>query len=341
MKTTYSVADFLEYQRQGTLDLRPFYQRRSVWNARLKSQLIDSLVRSYPIPLIFLHSSLDVKSSRTVRSVVDGQQRLRTILGFVDPTCLRDLSDDDRFTINRIHNRELAGMRFADLPDETKAQILETQLSVNLLPADVQDVTVLRMFQRLNSTGVKLSAQELRNAEYSGWFKTISYDLAYEQLQRWLEWGLFRKEQISQMLEVELTSDILGYLIRGVDAGSRTAIDSLYRRYEDSTQEEDLAVLGDRFRSICDRLDEAFGGRHPKSALKEFRTRPWLYAIAAFIDEGLGDADLFEALSDAHDRLLATRKLDAELDKVLRGATSHKSSRLNRIAFLRESVTGN
>lgn len=141
------------------------------------------------------------------------------------------------------------------------------------------------------------------------------------------------------MLEVELTSDILGYLIRGVDAGSRTAIDSLYRRYENSNQEEDLAALGDRFRSICDRLDDAFGTRQPKGALKEFRTRPWLYAIAAFVDEGLNGADLFEALSDAHDRLLVTRKVDADLDKVLRGATSHKSSRLARIAFLRESIS--
>ncbi len=49
-KTTATIVDFLEWQRQGSLDLNPFYQRRSVWNPRVKSLLIDSLLKGYPVP---------------------------------------------------------------------------------------------------------------------------------------------------------------------------------------------------------------------------------------------------------------------------------------------------
>lgn len=43
-KTTYTIVDFLEWQRQRSLDLQPYYQRRSVWNPRVRSLLIDSLL---------------------------------------------------------------------------------------------------------------------------------------------------------------------------------------------------------------------------------------------------------------------------------------------------------
>jgi len=326
-----------------TLDLRPFYQRRSVWNGLMKSMLIDSLLRSYPIPLIFLHNSLDIKSSRTVRNVVDGQQRLRTILAFVDPTSIDDMEDVDRFVISRLHNPEFADMRFVDLPDEVREQILETQLSVNLLPANIQDVTILKMFQRLNSTGVKLSGQEYRNAQFSGPFKALSYDLAYEQHHRWSAWGIFTQAQIAQMQEVEFTSDLLGFLLRGVDSSSKPTIDNLYSRYDDEKSViPDEEQLRDRFREACDTLDTVFGSRQPKIYMREFRTKQWLYSIFANIAEhgptGAGaDLDLTIALEDARLRLQQTSEQDGELMKVLRGATSHKASRQARINFLETS----
>lgn len=344
IKTTYSIADILEWQRIGTLNLQPFYQRRSVWNELMKSLLIDSLLRSYPIPLIFLHNSLDIKTSRTVRNVVDGQQRLRTILAFVEPSSLEKMEPEDRFAISGLHNKDYAGQRFVDLPDDAKEQILETQLSVNLLPANVQDVTILKMFQRLNSTGMKLSGQEHRNAQFSGPFKTLSYDLAYEQHHRWANWGIFKQSQIAQMLEVEFTSDLLGYLLRGVDASSKVAIDSLYAKYDDADSViPDIENVSAVFRSACDILDQVFGSRQPAKHLKEFRTKQWVYATFANIADSaeaghLPELDLDPILEDAQARLLARGKTDDdELGKVLRGATSHKASRKARIDFLASS----
>ena len=59
----------------------------------------------------------------------------------------------------------------------------------------------------MNSTGVKLNAQELRNAEFFGEFKEVCYELATEQLNRWRHWGIFSPDRIARMMEVELTSE--------------------------------------------------------------------------------------------------------------------------------------
>ncbi len=65
-KTTYTIVDFLEWQRQGSLDLQPYYQRRSVWNPRVRSLLIDSLLRGYPLPLASIFHRV-TRPSRTQR----------------------------------------------------------------------------------------------------------------------------------------------------------------------------------------------------------------------------------------------------------------------------------
>lgn len=334
-KTTATVVDFLEWQRQGSLDLNPYYQRRSVWNPRVKSLLIDSILRGYPIPLIFLHNRLDVSTSRTVRQVVDGQQRLRTILAYVDPDCLRDLDDDwDRFTVLRSHNKDYSGLSFGQLPEDMQTQILETRLSINVLPSDIDDVTVLTIFQRMNSTGLKLNSQEIRNATYFGEFKDSAYRLAYEQNQRWLQWELFTRQQIAQMKEVEFTADLMGFLISGVRARTDATITSLFREFDDFFPQR--GEVEDRFRATFDALEGVYSRGASRSGLRRFRTTAWFYsvfAVAAELDARPGE--LVHALERGE---LALRELGAEDDellKVLRGATADRASREARIRFIR------
>lgn len=356
-KTSYSVLDFLEWQRQGTLDLQPFYQRRPVWNKQVKSLLMDSILRGYPIPLIFLHRRLDIPSSKSVRSVVDGQQRLRTLLSFVDPDCLKDSDEWDDFRILRSHNQEYAGMSFADLPEDAKSTVLQTSLSVNVLPADIADVTILRIFQRMNTTGLKLKEQEVRNGTYFGQFKDVAYSLAYEQNQRWTQWGLFKRQDIGQMSEVEFTSDLMGALIRGVSGKSAAQITSLYKEYDGDFPDADR-VMAD-FRSAFDYLAPIYDERLNYKLPSRFRTTSWFYALFA-IAAGLSDSgsdpknDYADPLpTSAHvgptpdvrslaarlievDRLISKKgELPDDLAESLRRQTTHKASRLQRIRLIR------
>lgn len=334
-KTTYSVLDFLEWQRQGSLDLTPFYQRRSVWTQRAKSLLIDSILRGYPIPLLFLHNRLDIRTSKSVRQVVDGQQRLRTILSFIDIDSLQGAADEpDSFTVLRSHNRDYAGLRFEQLPDEAQGRILQTPLSVNVLPSDIDDVTVLTIFQRMNSTGLKLNDQEIRNATFFGEFKESSYALAYEQNQRWLRWGIFSRQEVAQMKEVELTADLMGFLMKGIAARSKASLTGLYKQYDESfpMREEVEAEFGRTF----DRLDQVYGNERLVPSLKRFRSSAWFYVVFALASGRVREVDgprIAAALVEA-ERLIRSDDIDDDLARVLRGATADRASRKLRLDFL-------
>lgn len=343
-KTTYTVVDFLEWQRQSSLELRPVYQRRSVWNPRVKSLLIDSLLRGYPLPLIFLHNRLDVSTSKTVRQVVDGQQRLRTILGYVDIDCIQFPDEWDHFTVLKSHNPQYAGLSFQQLPDTTQSLILQTPLSVNVLPADVDDVTVLTIFQRMNSTGLKLNDQEIRNATYFGEFKEAAYSLAYDQYQRWLKWKIFDLQEIAQMREVELTSDLMGTLLRGVGARTKSAINGLYKMYDQTFLER--SRIETQFRDTFDFLEDVYGADRSRSGIRRFRTTGWFYSVFVLAtglevaensnaqSTRLTPQEVVDRLEEAELQLRRPEALEDELVKVLRGATADRRSRELRIQFL-------
>lgn len=350
-KTTYTIVDFLEWQRQGSLDLRPFYQRRSVWNPRVKSLLMDSLLRGFPLPLIFLHNRLDVRTSKNLRQVVDGQQRLRTILAYIDIDCLGEIEDWDRFSILRSHNREFAGLSFAQLPADVQSKLLQTPLSVNVLPADIDDVTVLTIFQRMNSTGLKLNDQEIRNATFFGEFKESAYQLAYEQYQRWIRWGIFNAQDTAQMKEVELMSDLMGLVLRGVIARTKSSITGLYRTYDNSF--DPRPEVEDLIRQAFESMDAVYDNAASKSGLRRFRTTGWFYSVFALITgsdqftldgsprksmhnppQPMEPAQVVQVLERA-EVALRTNDQDDDLLKVLRGATADRRSREVRLEFLR------
>lgn len=359
-RTSYAVVDFLEWQRQGTLNLSPFYQRRPVWNPRVKSLLMDSLVRGFPIPLIFLHNQLDMRTSKTVRQVVDGQQRLRTILSFIDPDCIADPDEWDDFRILRSHNRDYGNLAFAELPDDVQSNLLQTPLSVNVLPADIADVTVLQIFQRMNSTGIKLNPQEIRNGSYFGEFKDASYALAYEQSQRWIKWGLFDRQQVAQMREVEFVSDLLGLILRGVAARSDSYINSLYREFDERF--DDRGVAEDKFRAAFDTLAPLYDGRTRHEMPARFRSTAWFYALFAVVldvadsdesdEEGSGlpstgalnralsAEQLADSLREVDNALTSRGRLADDIAESLRRQTTHRRGRLDRIRLVRMVMNG-
>ena len=171
-KTQYRVSDFLSWQRAKTLILSPRFQRNSVWSAGAKSYLIDTIAQGLPIPIIFLRERLsDLGSLEPKREVVDGQQRLRTLISYIEPTLLDDYNPSrDDFKVKAVHNEDLAGLGFADLSTELQQRILNYEFSVHVLSSGVDDREVLSIFARMNSTGTKLNPQELRNAQYHGAF---------------------------------------------------------------------------------------------------------------------------------------------------------------------------
>ena len=265
-RTTYRVSDFISWQRSGSLELSPSFQRRAVWRPIEKSYLIDTVLHGLPMPVIFLRDlPADLDKLEPVRQVVDGQQRIRTLLSYISPDLVPDFDETrDAFAVRPSHNPDIAGLGFSELPRELQERLLNYQFSVHVLPSDTDDREVLQIFARMNSTGVKLTPQELRNAEFIGEFKALMYRLAAEQLDRWRDWGIFSEQDIARMEEVELVSEIVYMMLNGLSGRSQKALDSLYKANEESFPGE--AVVAKRFRVLMESVNENLGQKLPDLA---------------------------------------------------------------------------
>src|SRR3989338_7596607 len=82
--TTHTVEEILELRRSNMLYVNAEYQRGPVWNAAQKKKLIDSVLRGYPIPLIYLHhiKTLVAGMQREDLEIIDGQQRINSLYEF-------------------------------------------------------------------------------------------------------------------------------------------------------------------------------------------------------------------------------------------------------------------
>lgn len=218
----YSVRDFEEWMERGELVLTPKFQRRDVWNPKARSYLIDTIVRGKPIPKLYMRQNVNPTTRRTLREIVDGQQRLKTVLAFIK----------DGFKISRSHHETFGGKYFSGLDSGTQNDILKYEFVVDLLQ-DVPDNEVYDVFARINTYSEKLKAQELRNAKWFGDFKSSVYLLATEFVTFLEHNKVFTPKQILRMAEAELISELLLAMEEGIREGKKNVIDKAYDNYDD------------------------------------------------------------------------------------------------------------
>ncbi|MCC2318383.1 GmrSD restriction endonuclease domain-containing protein [Cellulomonas chengniuliangii] len=342
------MSDFLSWQRTGTLVLSPSFQRRPVWTPGAKSYLIDTIVRDLPVPVLFVRERVDLKTQQTIREIVDGQQRLRTLFAYIDLSSLRDVNaQTDPFTVSRLHNRELAGKAFVQLPAEVQQRILGYEFSTHVFPSSTDDRDLLTIFARINSTGVALNGQELRNAEYFGVFKQTMYSLALEQLERWRSWSVMSESQIARMSEVELTSDLVQTILSGITGKTQRRLNDLYRKYDKAFPYSHEVEA--RFRKTMDTIEDVLGG-HIKDSV--YSSEVYFYSLFALIYDllyGLGSSleekrrparistsQIADGLLTASHNLRSENVPPEVLDAVVR-ASSDTGRRRTRHEYLKSS----
>jgi Protein of unknown function DUF262 len=201
----YSINDFVEWDKNKQLELNPFFQRRPVWSEKAKSYLMDTILRGKPIPKIFIRQKINVSTKSSVREVVDGQQRLRSILSYIK----------DGFIVSRRQNPDFGGKRFSQLPEAVQAQILSYEVSVDLL-INLPDAEVLDIFGRLNSYAVVLNEQERLNAENFGPFKVLADTVGRKYYDYWINQKILTPRNILRMAEVNLVADLLIAMREGI-----------------------------------------------------------------------------------------------------------------------------
>ncbi|KVQ18223.1 hypothetical protein WM09_00350 [Burkholderia ubonensis] len=241
---TYSINDFVEWDAAKQLELNPRFQRRPVWTDKAKSFLMDTILRGKPIPKVFIRQKINVTTKTSIREVVDGQQRLRTILSFIK----------DGFVVSKRQHPEYGGKLFSQLPEDVQAQVLAYEVSVDLL-INLPDSEVLDIFSRLNSYAVVLNEQEKINADHFGPFKVLSDKIGHKYYDYWMAQGILTSKQIMRMLEVNLVADMLIALLEGMK--SKKQVKKFYDLYE-TAFDYDTDELEVKFDTVIGRISEVY-----------------------------------------------------------------------------------
>lgn len=178
LRVVRSTLDFTLHTLKSALaepnyiNISPSYQRRGRWDNKKKSLLIESFLLNVPIPPLFLF-----EHDYNQYEVMDGRQRLETISEFLD----------NQFALTGLEYwPELKGLRFNQMPQTIQRGLLRRTVSAIVLLAETakgNDDFDIRMvlFRRLNTGGISLNPQELRNALYTGRFNDLLRELSRER----------------------------------------------------------------------------------------------------------------------------------------------------------------
>ena len=145
---------------ENALILSPYYQRYDgIWSLKDKSLFIESIILNIPIPSIYL--SEDSKGNLIV---IDGRQRLSTLFEFMD--------EKKGFKLHGLSIlRELNGYKFSKLlgdKEKFRSKIEDRSLHIAKLRYGTDETFIIETFERVNTKGAKLNAQEIRNAIHHG-----------------------------------------------------------------------------------------------------------------------------------------------------------------------------
>lgn len=230
----FPIAEFIKWNSEGTIALNPTFQRSPVWTASAKSFLIDTILNGMPIPVILFRTNIDRNSQKIYRDVVDGQQRLRAILGFA--------AND--FPLGA-RSGPLQGKFYKDLDPEQQDSFLSYKLPTTQL-INASDEDVLEVFLRINSYTVPLNHPEIRNAKYDSEFKWSVSETAKGAHQLW-DLGVFTDRQRVRLNDQTLVAELYGFALDGLRDGGQTKVNALYERTK--KRPENLSSIEQQVRS--------------------------------------------------------------------------------------------
>lgn len=181
----YAVRSLMDMIVDGDLLLNPDYQRNYRWDDEKASRFVESLVLNIPVPVIYLSEEPD-----TTLTVIDGQQRLASVLRFTRPDELAPLFSSipiESLTLNGLRLRsDLNGRTFRELPLEDRNALQKRHIRCIVILSESDPTLKFEVFERLNTGSVELTDQEIRNCVHNGSFNDLllkaARDPKYQEL---------------------------------------------------------------------------------------------------------------------------------------------------------------
>lgn len=207
------LLDLYNHLKNGSLELRPTFQRRLVWNNRHKEKFLDTILKGLPFPEIYLaDGEIDLDNQISKRLVVDGQQRLHTIYSYIN--------GDIQTTQIPI---------FENLSDKQQTQFYDYKIVVRDL-GRLEEAQIIDIFKRINSISYALNAMEINNALYEGEF--ISTAQKIQETPEFKHLDIFSENQYARMKDTQYILLIMATLEEGGYFASNSEVESHIRLYD-------------------------------------------------------------------------------------------------------------
>ena len=145
-----SLLNLVNDIRAGRLIPDAYFQRNLVWREIHKRGFIETILKGYPFPQIFISKGkVNVESMTTISCIVDGQQRCNAIASFIDGEF------------------DVGGKTYTTLSESEKSEFLKYEIAVIELELENDDPKVQEIFQRINRTSTSLTSIEKLASEFS------------------------------------------------------------------------------------------------------------------------------------------------------------------------------
>ena len=328
----------LENIRSGILVPNPDFQRRLVWSNKHKSAFIETVLRGYPFPEIYVASGeVDLDTGVGTEMLVDGQQRLTTLKQYFERS--PDL-------------KLLGGITpYSKLPDSEKKDFLDYQVVVRDL-GQISITQIKEIFQRINSTSYALNVMEIHNARFDGEIKQFAEELAKDDF--FEKHRVFRVNEIRRMRDTVFTLSIV-ITVMSTYFNQDSEFENYLRQYNDEFEEKDY--LKDEFRRVFQFIEEcelAQNGRESRALKRKSDLFTLLVEVHRALTEenekSLEPVEVGKRLRQFYELVDKSSQMDenigAEHGRLLtyydatRQGTNQRVNRINRGSILRDVING-
>lgn len=324
----YDVAGFVSRLKRDDIII-PSFQRDYVWRLPEASRFVESILLGLPVPGVFL--AKDAESNKML--VIDGQQRLKTLQFFLEGFFNPRVGDKSRkiFKLSKVSKR-FDGLTYAELQDTDRRQLDDYVIHATIVKQDRptnDDTSIYHIFERLNTTGQRLSPQEIRVAVYRGSLLDL-----LEELNENSKWREQFGRPHPRLKDREL---ILRFLAFFADSKSYdrplNEFLSKFAAKNRNPKPQQLEKFRNLFCTTVELIFDAVGGEafRPERALNAAVFDSVMVGVARRLDRGV--VNHHDQIKSAYKRLVA----DKSYASLVSGATGDKPAVEKRIELATEA----
>ena len=325
----------LENIRSGILVPNPEFQRRLVWSNKHKSAFIETVLRGYPFPEIYVASGeVNLDTGVGTEMLVDGQQRLATLKQYFEGS--PDLKLSSGVT------------PYSKLPTSEKKNFLDYLVVVRDL-GQISITEIKEIFQRINSTSYALNAMESHNARFDGEIKRFAEELAQDAF--FEDHRIFRVNEIRRMRDTVFTLSVV-ITVMSTYFNQDSDFETYLRQYNDEFEERDC--LKEEFQRVFQFIDKCGLTQNSRSLRRKSDLFTLLVevhrALTEETEKSLEPVEVGKRLRQFYELVDKSSRTDEEIGversrllayyDATRQGTNQRVNRINRGKILRDVING-